>query len=161
MEKIKHYIPFCRPCLEQEDIEEVVDTLKSRWIGTGPKTKEFEDCFKKYIGSKHAICLNSCTAGLHLALIASGVSRGDEVITTPMTFAATANVIEHVNARPVFVDIRPDNLTLDTAKIERKINKKTKAILPVHLAGHPVSLDEIQRLARKYHLAVIEKLFCG
>lgn len=156
MKKIGNYIPFCKPCLNQEDIDEVLDTLKSGWIGTGPKTKAFEGFFKNYIGCKYAICLNSCTAGLHLALIASGISAGDEVITTPMTFAATVNVIEHVGAKPVFVDIHPGNLTIDTTKIERKINGKTKAILPVHFAGHPAALDEIQYLAKKYDLAVIE-----
>lgn len=156
MKKNNHYIPFCKPCLIQNDIDEVIDTLKSGWIGTGPKTKAFEVLFKNYIGCKYAICLNSCTAGLHLALIASGISSGNEVITTPMTFAATVNVIEHVGAKPVFVDINPDNLTIDVRKIEKKINKKTRAIIPVHFAGHPARLDEIQYLAKKYNLAVIE-----
>lgn len=156
MKKNDHYIPFCKPCLIQNDIDEVLDTLKSGWIGTGPKTKTFEVLFKNYIGCKYAICLNSCTAGLHLALIASEISSGDEVITTPMTFAATVNVIEHVGAKPVFVDINADNLTIDVTKIEQKINKKTRAIIPVHFAGHPASLDEIQYLAKKYNLVVIE-----
>lgn len=156
MKKIGHYIPFCKPCLTQDDIDEVLDTLKSGWIGTGPKTKAFEVLFKNYIGCKYAICLNSCTAGLHLALIASGISSGDEVVVTPMTFAATANVIEHVGAKPVFVDINSHNLTVDVTKIEPKINKKTRAIMPVHFAGHPASLDEIQYLAKKYNLVVIE-----
>lgn len=156
MKKLYHYIHFCRPYITQDDVNEVVDTLRSGWIGTGPKTKVFENLFKEYIGCRYAICLNSCTAGLHLALIASGIGNGDEVITTPMTFAATANVIEHVRAKPVFVDINPDNLTIDVTKIENKITKKTRAIIPVHFAGHPVRLDEIHGLAKKYRLVVIE-----
>lgn len=156
MKKISQYISFCRPYISQDDIDEVVDTLKSKWIGTGPKTKKFEQLFKDYIGCKYAVCLNSCTAGLHLSLIASGVGRNDEVITTPMTFAATVNVVEHVGARPVFVDARPDNFTIDTEKIEEKINRKTKALIPVHFAGHPAAMDKIQELANKYNLIVIE-----
>lgn len=156
MKKNDHYIPFCRPCLSKEDVDEVVNTLKSVWIGTGPKTKEFADLFRSYVGTKYAVCLNSCTAALHLALLAAGVSKGDEVITTPMTFAATANVIEHVGAQPVFVDVFTRNLNINVDLIEKKISRKTKVILPVHFAGHPASLDEIHKLAKKYNLIVVE-----
>lgn len=156
MKNIDYYIPFCRPYISEKDIDEVVDVLRSNWIGTGPKTQEFEALFRKYIGCKHAIALNSCTAGLHLALIASGINPGDEVITTPMTFAATANVIEHTGAKPVFVDIESESLTLDTSKIEEKITKQTKAIIPVHFAGHPAEMKQIRDIASKYNLTVIE-----
>ena len=139
-----------------EEINEVVDTLKSGWITTGPKTRKFEDMVRSYVGSKHTVALNSCTAGLHLSLIAAGVGSGDEVITTPFTFAATANVIVHVGAKPVFVDVQKDTFNIDPLLIEKAITKKTKAIIPVHYGGHPCDMDEILKIAKKHHLVVIE-----
>lgn len=150
------FLIFGQPLIEEEDIQEVVDTLRSGWLGTGPKVHRFEDDFKKYIGCKHAIALNSCTAGLFLALEAIGVKPGDEIITTPMTFAATANVITHHGAKPVFVDIERDTMNIDPNKIESAITSKTKAIIPVHFAGRPCKMDEIMDIAHRHNLFVIE-----
>lgn len=150
------FLVFGSPQIEQSEIDEVVDTLKSGWLGTGPKVSKFENLVKDYIGSEHALALNSCTAGLHLSLIVCGVGQGDEVITTPMTFAATANVIEHVGAKPVFADIKLPSMNIDPEEIEKKITKKTKAIIPVHLAGRPCEMDKIMAIAKKYKLKVVE-----
>ncbi len=144
------------PLLGEEEILEVVDTLKSGWISTGPKTRAFEEVFKNYVGASYAVALNSCTAGLHLSLLVNSIGPGDEVIVSPMTFAATVNVIEHVGARPVFVDIGPEDFNIDPQKIEPAITKKTRAILPVHFAGLPCRMDEIRAIARKHGLLVIE-----
>ncbi len=147
---------FHRPSFGKEEENELIETIRSGWITTGERTKNFEQEFKRYIGSKHAVGLNSCTAGLHLALVCAGISQGDEVITTPITFAATANVIVHVGAKPVFVDVNPDTLNIDPDKIEEKITKNTKAIIPVHFLGQPCDMDKISALAKKYNLVVIE-----
>ncbi len=152
----KDFLVFGRPQIEEEEIEEVVDSLRSKWIGTGPKVTRFENDVKKYLGCKYAVALNSCTAGLHLSLIVAGIKEGDEVITTPMTFAATANVIEHVRAKPVFADIELSSMNIDPKEILKKITKKTKAIMPVHMAGWPCRMDEIMEIAKKYNLVVIE-----
>ncbi|OCZ49685.1 DegT/DnrJ/EryC1/StrS family aminotransferase [Dehalobacter sp. TeCB1] len=152
----EQFLPYALPLIEDDDIEAVVDSLKSNWISKGPKTGEFEKRFAEYIGVKHAIALNSCTAGLHIALLAAGVGAGDEVITTAMTFAASANVIIHCGATPVLVDIDPKTMNIDPAKIEEKITAKTKAIIPVHLAGLPCEMDEIMVIAKKYSLFVLE-----
>ena len=151
-----NFLPFFLPTIEQDEINEVVDTLKSDWITTGPKTHKFEEMFREYIGCKHAIALNSCTAGLHLALVAAGIGEGDEVITSPFTFAATANVIVHQGARPVFVDIRRNTYNIDAEQIEAAISDKTKVIMPVHYAGQPCEMDEIMRITRRHNLLVIE-----
>jgi dTDP-4-amino-4,6-dideoxygalactose transaminase len=149
-------LPFHRAWLDEDDINEVVDTLKSGWFTTGPKTHQFEEEFKQYIGCKHALGLNSCTAGLHLSIVASGFPEGSEVITTPMTFPATASVVVHERLRPVFVDIEPGTLNIDVSKIEAKITPKTRAIFPVHFAGHACDMDAIEAIAEKYNLAIIE-----
>lgn len=148
--------PFHQSFIGKEEIKEIVQTLNSGWLTTGPKTKLFEKNFADYIGCKHAIGLNSCTAGLHLSLVASGISSGDEVITSPITFPATTNVIVHQNAKPVFIDIEPETLNMNCAGIESKINNNTKAILPVHFAGHPCDMDTIMTLAKKHNLTIIE-----
>ena len=150
------FLPFSLPCIGEEEIGEVVDTLRSGWITTGPKTRRFEAEFAAYLGAPGALALNSCTAGLHTALITLGIGPGDEVITTPMTFAASVNVIEHVGARPVLVDVESDTLNIDPAQVEAAITPRTRAILPVHYAGHPVGLDSIYELAREHGLHVIE-----
>jgi len=142
--------------LEEDEIEEVVATLRSGWLTTGARTHRFEDDFKTYIGCKHALGLNSCTAGLHLSLVALGFEPGSEVITTPMTFPATANVVVHERLKPVFVDIEPGTLNIDAAKIEEKITPRTRAITVVHFAGHPCDMDPIQALADKHGLVVME-----
>ena len=151
-----HFLPFSPPSIGEEEIAEVVDTLRSQWITTGPKTKRFEGEFAAMVGAPGALALNSCTAGLHTALAALGIGPGDEVITTPITFAASVNVIEHVRARPVLVDVEPDTLNIDPAAVARAITPRTRAILPVHFAGHPVDLDQIFALADRHQLAVIE-----
>ena len=149
-------LPYHLPCIEDEEINEVVETLKSGWLTTGPRTFQFEEDFKKYAESAHAIGLNSCTAGLHLTFVANKFSPGDEVITTTMTFPATANAIIHAGLRPVFVDIELGTLNIDVNKIEEKITPNTKAIVPVHFAGHPCDMDPIMDLAKKYKLLVVE-----
>jgi dTDP-4-amino-4,6-dideoxygalactose transaminase len=152
----EEFLVFGAPLIEEEEIQEVEATLRSGWLGTGPKTKKFEADFAAYTGAKHAIALNSCTAGLHLALDVLGVGPGDEVITTAMTFAATANVICHVGATPVFVDVDPLTQNIDPQAIEAAITPKTKVIIPVHFAGRPCDMDAIMDIARRYGLKVIE-----
>jgi dTDP-4-amino-4,6-dideoxygalactose transaminase len=154
--KADAFCHFHRPWLGEEEEREIIETLRSGWLTTGARTHDFERQFAEYVGCKHAIGLNSCTAGLHLALSALDIGPGDEVITSPITFAATANVIVHQGAKPVFVDVEPDTLQIDAQQIENRINAKTKAILPVHLYGHPCDMDAIQTLSQKYCLAVIE-----
>ncbi len=149
-------LPFHSAWLEDEEINEVVDTLKSGWLTTGAKTHRFEEAFKEYLGCKHAVALNSCTAGLHLSLAAMEIDEGCEVITSPMTFPATANAILLERLRPVFVDIEPGTLNLDPGKLEEKITPKTRAIIPVHYAGHPCDMDAIESIARRHNLLVIE-----
>ena len=143
------FIPFAPPALGDEEIAEVVDTLRSPWITTGPKTRRFEDAFAQRLSAPAAVALNSCTAALHTALTCLGVGPGDEVITTPLTFAATVNVIEHVGARPVLVDVTPDTLNIDPAEVARAVTPRTRVILPVHYAGHPVDLDALRAAARQ------------
>lgn len=150
------FLPFALPLIEEDEIREVVDSLKSGWITTGPKTKEFEEKFREALGCRYAIAVNSCTAALHLSLIAAGVGEGDEVITTPFTFCATANVIVHAGATPVFADIAPDVFNIDPDEVRRKITDKTRAIIPVHYGGHPCDMDEIVEIAREHDLLIIE-----
>jgi dTDP-4-amino-4,6-dideoxygalactose transaminase len=150
------FLLFSPPNIGEEEITEVVETLRSSWITTGPKTRRFESSFAAYLGAEGALALNSCTAGLHVALAAWGIGAGDEVITTDMTFAASVNVIEHVGARPVLVDVEPDTLNIDPVQVEKAISPRTKVILPVHYAGHPVELDAINSIAIKHDLRVLE-----
>jgi dTDP-4-amino-4,6-dideoxygalactose transaminase len=150
------FLPFSTPTIEDDEINEVVDSLRSGWITTGPKVKRFEEDFKAYVGSPFAVPLSSATAGLHLVMLCLGLSQGDEVITTPMTFAATVSMIVRAGARPVLADIDPDTLNIDSAKIRAKITERTKAILPVHFAGQPCDMDSIFSLAKKFDLRVIE-----
>src|SRR5947209_10172834 len=142
------FLPFSTPTIGEEEIQEVVDTLRSRWISTGPKTRRFEGEFATYLRAPGALALNSCTAALHTALKTLGIGPGDEVITTPMTFTASVNVIEHVGARPVLVDVEPDTLNIDPRKVEAAITPRTRAVLPVHYAGHPADLDALRALTR-------------
>jgi len=150
------FLPFSPPTIGEEEIQEVVDTLRSTWISTGPKTKRFEGEFASFLGAPGALALNSCTAALHTALKTLGVGPGDEVITTPMTFAASVNVIEHVGARPVLVDVEPDTLNIDPRAVAAAITPRTRVLLPVHFAGHPADLDPLRELARKHGCAVVE-----
>lgn len=154
--KRKDYLVFGSPLIEEPEIQEVVDTLESAWLGTGPKVAKFEDIFKEYTGAKFAMALNSCTAGLHLAMLVTGVRQGDEVITTPLTFCSTANAIIHTGATPVFVDVEKESMNIDPAKIEEAITPRTRAIIPVHLAGRPCHMDAIMDIAKRHDLLVIE-----
>lgn len=149
-------IPFHKPYITIDEITEVLDSLRSGWITMGPKTIEFENKFRDYTGSKHAVSMNSCTACLHLALKAIDLQEGDEVIIPTLTFTATAEVVTYFNATPVLVDIEADTYNIDTSLIERKITKNTRAIMPVHFAGQLCDMDEIRAIARKYNLVVIE-----
>lgn len=150
------FLAFSPPNIGEEEIREVVDTLRSDWITTGPKTKAFETAFTRFVGGRGALAVNSCTAALHTALVTLGIGPGDEVITTPLTFAASVNVIEHVGARPVLVDVQPDTLNIDPERIARAITPRTKVLLPVHYAGHPADLTPIRDLARSHGLTVVE-----
>lgn len=149
-------LPFGAPNFGEEEIAEVVDTLKSGWISTGPKAKKFETEFAEYVGAKYAVALNSCTAGLHLSMVVLGIGPGDEVIVPALTFGATANVVEHVGAKPVLVDIDPQTLCVDPEQIEKAITPRTKAVIPVHYGGMPCALDEIHAIANAHNLAVVE-----
>ncbi len=152
----QEFLPFSTPTIEDDEINEVVDSLKSGWITTGPKVKRFEDAFKAYVGAPYAVPLSSATAGLHLALLALKLKEGDEVITTPMTFASTVSMIILCGATPVLVDIEPGTLNIDAAKIREKITAKTKAVVPVHFAGQSCDMDAIFALAKEFNLTVIE-----
>jgi perosamine synthetase len=150
------FLPFHVPQIGEAEIAEVVDTLRSGWLTMGPKTFRFEQQFAEYVGARHAVAVASCTAGLHLALDAAGVGPGDEVVTSVYTFTATAAVILHLGARPVLVDVRPDTLTLDPDAAARHVTPRTKAIVPVHLAGRPCDMDALASLAATRDLAVVE-----
>jgi dTDP-4-amino-4,6-dideoxygalactose transaminase len=148
-------VPFGRPSLAQEDIDEVVATLESGWLTSGPKAREFEEKFAQYTGARHAISLNSCTAALQLCLMAAGVGPGDEVITTPLTFVATANAIVHTGAVPVLADVDPKSQNISPERIAERITPRTKAILPVHLLGRAADMAPILELADHHGIAVI------
>jgi len=150
------FLPYNQPDIGQAEIDEIVDTLRSGWITTGPKTTEFERRFAGYVGARHAIAVNSCTGGLHVALAAAGVGPGDEVIVPTMTFCATANVVVHVGADPVIVDVEPDTLNIAPRHIEAAITPRTKAIIPVHLYGHPCDMGRIRQIAMTHRLLVVE-----
>jgi dTDP-4-amino-4,6-dideoxygalactose transaminase len=178
------YLPFSPPLIGEEEIAEVIDTLRSDWITTGPKVRRFEEEFAAYIGAPAALALNSCTAALHVALATLGIGPGDAVITTPMTFCSSVHVIEHVGARPILVDVEPDTLNIDPRKVEAVVTQlahrpqttdcrpqpsavggreqrsavggRIKAILPVHLYGHPCDMDALTQIAQEHNLAIIE-----
>jgi dTDP-4-amino-4,6-dideoxygalactose transaminase len=150
------YIIFGSPVISQAEIDAVVRTMETCWIGTGPRVHEFQTKMAEYTGAQHALAVGSCTAALHLSMVVSGVQPGDEVITTAMTFCATANSIVHTGATPVFVDCQRDTLNIDPAAIEAAITPRTKAIVPVHFAGRPCDMDAIGAIAKKHGLLVIE-----
>ena len=150
------FIPFSRPWIDDTEIEAVSQVLASKWISTGNRVREFERAFAEYLGVKHAIAVSSCTAALHLNLVVAGVGSGDEVITTPYTFTATAEAIRYVDAKPVFVDIHQDTLNIDTSKIEQAITPRTKAILPVHIAGIPCDMDALREICQSHTLTLID-----
>jgi len=150
------FLPFSRPTIRQREIDEVVDTLKSGWITTGPKAERFEHDFAAYTGFPHCLALSSATAGQHIGLIALGVSPGDEVITTPMTWASTVNMIEAAGGVPIFADIHRGTLQIDERQIEALITPRTVGIIPVHYAGAPCEIDTITAIARRHGLWVFE-----
>ena len=150
------FVPFSRPWIDDTEIEAVSQVLASKWISTGNRVREFERSFAEYLGVKHAIAVSSCTAALHLSLVVAGVGNDDEVITTPYTFTATAEAIRYVGAKPVFVDIHPDTLNIDTSKIEQAVTPRTKAILPVHIAGIACDMDALQDICRNHNLVLID-----
>lgn len=149
-------IPYSRQVIDSADIKEVIKVLKSDWITQGPKIKEFEDALCKYTGAKYAVAVSNGTAALHIACLAAGIKKGDEIITSPITFLASANCILYCGGKPVFADICKDTINIDPEEIGKKVNKKTKAIIPVHFAGHPCDLEEIYKIAKKNNLIVIE-----
>ena len=152
----KEFLPFAKPSISEEAISDVADSIRSGWLAMGPKTILFEENFAKYTGASYALSVNSATAGLHCALMALGVGPGDEVVTTPMTFAATVNAILFTGAKPVFADIDRNTLDIVPENIERAITKATKAVIPVHFAGTPCDMDKIEAIAAAHGLAVIE-----
>ncbi len=151
-----NFLVFGAPAIEDDEIQEVVASMKSGWLGTGPKVARFEADFAKYKGAKNSAAVNSCTAALHLSLLASGLKPGDEVITTPMTFCATVNAIIHAGATPVLADVDPATMNIDHNEVEKKITSKTRAILPVHFAGRSCNMDALCDIAKKHNLKIIE-----
>jgi perosamine synthetase len=152
----KTLLPYGRQSIEADDIQAVVDVLRSDWLTTGPKVGEFEEAFAAWVGAKHAVSFSSGTAALHGAAFAAGLKPGDEAITTPMTFAATANCVLYQGATPVFADVSVDTLNLDPEKVEARITPRTRVVLPVDYAGHPAELDAILKLAARHGIVVIE-----
>src|SRR5437879_2202184 len=155
MTRAHPFIPFHLPSIGDEEVREVEATLRSGWLTTGPRTAQFENEFSAYIGASHAIAVNSCTAGLHVALAALGIGKGDEVITTPLTFCSTVHTILQVGARPVLADIGADG-NIDPGEIAQAITPRTRALVPVHFAGVPCDMKTIWNLARKHGLFVVE-----
>ena len=152
----KKFLVFGSPRIEKDEIAQVVDSLKSGWISSGPKVIQFKEDFKKYMNVPYAVPLHSCTAALFLSLAVTKVSQNDEVILSPMTYAATANVVVHRGAKPVFVDCDRTTMNIDPAQIEKKITKKTKAIMPVHMLGRPCEMEAISKIAKKHNLFVLQ-----
>ncbi len=148
-------VPFYKVTLDESDIEQVVKTLRSGWLTTGQVTHEFEEEFAGYVGAKYALAVNSCTAALHLSLLAAGVGPGDEVITSPYTFVATTETIIQTGATPIFVDTEPDSFNIDLDRISAAATKNTRAVVPVHIAGLPIDLTKLDALRRKYKLTII------
>jgi dTDP-4-amino-4,6-dideoxygalactose transaminase len=149
------FLPFALPDLDESELDEIREALASGWITTGPKVRQFEFAFAAAVGAKHAVAVNSCTAAMHLALEAVGLGRGDEVITTPYTFAATAEVVRYFDARPVLVDVDPRTLNMDPHQLAQAITPRTRAVLPIHIAGLAADMDAINEIARQHDLPVI------
>lgn len=149
-------VPYHVPLIEEEEIQAVVETLRSGWITTGPKTKTFEDAFARYIGARHGVAVNSCTAALHLSLEAIGLKKDDEVIVPTLTFTSTAEVVAYFGARPVLVDVDPIYFNLSLQTVQKRITPRTRAIIPVHFAGHPCAMDSILVFAAGRGLTVVE-----
>ena len=149
-------LPFNRAWIGDEEIQAVVETLKSGWLTTGPRTKQFERELAGYLGAGRVVCLNSCTSALHLALVLKGIGPGDEVITTPISFPSTSNVIIHTGADVVFADVRDEDMNIDPPEIEKRITSRTRAIMPVHMAGEPCDMSAIRSICDSHGLALIQ-----
>lgn len=156
MKKRKEFMPFSKPVIRQQEIQEVVDSLESGWITTGPKVQKFEQMFYDWSGGQEAIAVNSATAGLHLALACLDLKEDDEVISTPLTWPSTVNNIEICKGKTVFADIDRDTFQIDPVEIEKKITSKTRAVIPVHFAGAPCDLDAIREICQRHNLILIE-----
>jgi dTDP-4-amino-4,6-dideoxygalactose transaminase len=150
------FLGFSRPDVDDAELEQIREALESGWITSGPKTHQFETEFAAAVGARHAVTVSSCTAAMHLSLEALGLRRGDEVITTPYTFAATAEVVRYFDAKPVLVDVHPDCLNIDPDLVEAAVSPRTKALIPVHLGGLPAEMDALLAIARRHGLAVVE-----
>ena len=154
-------VPIARTCLLEDEIEAVLDPIRSGWLVQGPKVKEFEGKWSVFTGAPHSAAVTSCTSGLHLALSAAGIGSGDEVIVPAFTWISTANVVEHTGATVMFCDIDLSTFNIDTKKLEGLISEKTKAIIPVHLFGLAADMGEVNRIAERYGLFVLEDAACG
>ena len=150
------FLTFGSPLIGEEEIDEVINCLRTGWLGTGPKVKLFEEQFSQHQNSRYAVGLNSCTAALHLSMLALEIGPGDEVITTPLTFCATINSIIHAGATPVLADINPISMNIDPAYVQEKITEKTKCILPVHFAGRSCDMDSIMKITKEKNLLLVE-----
>lgn len=150
------FLPYGKQWLDEDDIQAVMQVLKSDYLTTGPKISEFEKAFAQYVGAKYAVAISNGTAALHAACFAAGIKKGDEVITTPITFAASANCVLYCGGQPVFADIDPATYNIDPYEIRKKITPKTKAIIPVHFTGQPCDMEEISKIAEEYNLIIIE-----
>jgi perosamine synthetase len=153
---LNKYLHYSHQFVDREDIASVIKILKSDWITQGPKVKEFEQALCEYTGSKYAVAVSNGTAALHISCLAAGIKAGDEVITSPTTFAASANSVLYCGGKPVFADVEEDTVNIDPLEIEKRVTKRTKAIIPVHFAGHPCDMKEISRIAHRYGLIVVE-----
>ena len=150
------FLPFAQPLIGDKEIEEVTKVMRSGWLTQGPTTKEFEEKFKAYVGAKAAVPTNSCTGAMHTSLLALGIKHGDEVITSTLTYTATAHVIAYTGAKPVLVDIDPQTYNLNVELVREKITEKTKAVIPVHYAGQPCDIKEIEEIAKEHDLRIVE-----
>jgi len=151
-----NYLVFGQPLIEEPEIDEVVQSLRSAWLGTGPKVAAFEKLIAEYKGVQYAVAVNSCTAGLHLSCIALGLQPGDEVIVPAMTFCASVNAIIHVGATPILADVESDTFNIDPEQVRRRISPRTKAVMPVHFAGRACDMEALTALSREYNLKIIE-----
>ena len=151
-----NYLVFGQPLIEDAEVEEVVKSMRSAWLGTGPKVAAFEKLIAEYKGVKHAVAVNSCTAGLHLSCLTLGLKAGEEVIVPAMTFCATINAVIHAGATPVLVDVQPDSFNMDPEQVRRLISPRTKALMPVHFAGRACNMDALNSLALEHNLKIIE-----
>jgi dTDP-4-amino-4,6-dideoxygalactose transaminase len=156
MKKREEFLPYSHPYWDDEEINAVSDAIRSNWWSRGPKTAEFEKKFADYVSAKYTVAVNSCTAALHAALAVKGIGPGDEVITTPLTFCSTVNVIVHCGAKPVFVDVCEDTGCIDPEKIAYAVTDKTKAVIPVHYAGQPCDMERIEKIAKEHGLFILE-----